>query len=69
MSQHATLRPLVFASQRQSRQTCRAKYINPSQWSQRCGHGFIILLVGVSLESGNFCTLSALFNQSWFVRG
>ncbi|EEW8811609.1 replication initiation protein (plasmid) [Klebsiella pneumoniae] len=25
--------------------------------------------VGVSLEIGNFCTLSALFNQSWFVRG
>ena len=24
---------------------------------------------GVSLEIGNFCTLSALFNQSWFVRG
>lgn len=24
--------------------------------------------VGVSLEIGNFCTLSALFNQSWFVR-
>ncbi|HBX0033871.1 TPA: hypothetical protein MFX75_27205 [Klebsiella pneumoniae] len=23
---------------------------------------------GVSLEIGNFCTLSALFNQSWFVR-
>ncbi|WP_407214020.1 hypothetical protein [Enterobacter kobei] len=23
----------------------------------------------VSLEIGNFCTLSALFNQSWFVRG
>ena len=27
------------------------------------------VLVGVSLEIGNFCTLSALFNQSWFVRG
>ncbi|HBY1528686.1 hypothetical protein EAO28_30980 [Klebsiella pneumoniae] len=26
-------------------------------------------LSGVSLEIGNFCTLSALFNQSWFVRG
>ncbi|WP_215257559.1 hypothetical protein, partial [Escherichia coli] len=26
-------------------------------------------LTGVSLEIGNFCTLSALFNQSWFVRG
>lgn len=26
-------------------------------------------MVGVSLEIGNFCTLSALFNQSWFVRG
>lgn len=26
-------------------------------------------LIGVSLEIGNFCTLSALFNQSWFVRG
>ncbi|THE34126.1 hypothetical protein DJ495_27060 [Raoultella ornithinolytica] len=26
-------------------------------------------LKGVSLEIGNFCTLSALFNQSWFVRG
>ena len=25
--------------------------------------------LGVSLEIGNFCTLSALFNQSWFVRG
>lgn len=25
--------------------------------------------IGVSLEIGNFCTLSALFNQSWFVRG
>ncbi|MQJ16125.1 hypothetical protein EI050_23550 [Escherichia coli] len=24
---------------------------------------------GVSLEIGIFCTLSALFNQSWFVRG
>ena len=24
--------------------------------------------IGVSLEIGNFCTLSALFNQSWFVR-
>ena len=24
---------------------------------------------GVSLEIGNFCTLSALFNQSWFIRG
>ena len=29
----------------------------------------IVALVGVSLEIGNFCTLSALFNQSWFVRG
>lgn len=28
-----------------------------------------LLLDGVSLEIGNFCTLSALFNQSWFVRG
>ena len=28
-----------------------------------------MLLIGVSLEIGNFCTLSALFNQSWFVRG
>ncbi|AYQ14519.1 hypothetical protein CI722_00215 [Shigella sonnei] len=26
-------------------------------------------ILGVSLEIGNFCTLSALFNQSWFVRG
>ena len=26
-------------------------------------------LNGVSLEIGNFCTLRALFNQSWFVRG
>ena len=26
-------------------------------------------VIGVSLEIGNFCTLSALFNQSWFVRG
>ena len=25
--------------------------------------------LGVSLEIGNFCTLSGLFNQSWFVRG
>ncbi|MGR9767953.1 hypothetical protein ACUOJC_23150, partial [Escherichia coli] len=25
--------------------------------------------LGVSLEIGIFCTLSALFNQSWFVRG
>ncbi|PNN45247.1 hypothetical protein AL476_000045 [Klebsiella pneumoniae] len=30
---------------------------------------FLCPLVGVSLEIGNFCTLSALFNQSWFVRG
>lgn len=29
----------------------------------------LIALKGVSLEIGNFCTLSALFNQSWFVRG
>ena len=28
-----------------------------------------IIDMGVSLEIGNFCTLSALFNQSWFVRG
>ena len=27
------------------------------------------VVTGVSLEIGNFCTLSALFNQSWFVRG
>ncbi|EAN8471710.1 hypothetical protein EO804_20440 [Salmonella enterica] len=26
------------------------------------------LQLGVSLEIGNFCTLSALFNQSWCVR-
>ncbi|MFO6494521.1 helix-turn-helix domain-containing protein [Hafnia alvei] len=26
-------------------------------------------VIGVSLEIGNFCTLSALFNQSWFVSG
>jgi hypothetical protein len=25
--------------------------------------------IGVSLEIGKPCTLSALFNQSWFVRG
>ena len=31
--------------------------------------GCVVVLVGVSLEIGNFCTLSALFNQSWFVRG
>lgn len=24
--------------------------------------------MGVSLEIGNFCTLNALFNQSWYVR-
>ncbi len=29
----------------------------------------ITVLAGVSLEIGIFCTLSALFNQSWFVRG
>ena len=28
-----------------------------------------VIIAGVSLEIGNFCTLSALFNQSWFVRG
>ncbi|WP_425364848.1 Rpn family recombination-promoting nuclease/putative transposase [Escherichia coli] len=33
------------------------------------GEGYIYTLIGVSLEIGNFCTLSALFNQSWFVRG
>ena len=27
-----------------------------------------VMQLGVSLEIGNFCTLSALFNQSWFVR-
>ncbi len=31
--------------------------------------GRAIAYQGVSLEIGNFCTLSALFNQSWFVRG
>lgn len=29
----------------------------------------VAAVLGVSLEIGNFCTLSALFNQSWFVRG
>ena len=29
----------------------------------------VTTLSGVSLEIGNFCTLSALFNQPWFVRG
>lgn len=48
--------------------------VNGIPWFNRMGVGVKeaadkLNVNGVSLEIGNFCTLSALFNQSWFVRG